>query len=143
MRWTDIPQPYTMDTARSFVQRARAKGHEGKGAAFAIVDPVTDQAIGSMTLHGPDGHRAMFGYWLHPAARGRGLGSRALRLISDWTLDAHPEVVRLETYAMVGNDASMRVMETAGFQREGVLRQWDTHRGQPSDVVFYSRLRSE
>ena len=45
---------------------------------------------------------------------------------------------------MVGNDASGRMVERAGFLREGVLRAWDLHHGGiPVDCVVYSRLRDD
>ena len=45
---------------------------------------------------------------------------------------------------MVGNDASVRMTERAGFRREGVSRAWDLHHdGVPVDCVVYSRLRTD
>jgi RimJ/RimL family protein N-acetyltransferase len=56
---------------------------------------------------------------------------------------ATTDVVRLETFIMVGNEVSERMVVRAGFQREGVLRSWDTLRGVPVDCVSYSRLRGD
>lgn len=94
-----------------------------------------------MTRHGPYGHRATFGYWLAPEARGRGAATRALRLVTDWTLRT-TDAVRLDLYTMVGNDASERVAERAGYEREAVLRAWDVDgEGRPVDVVYYALIR--
>ena len=109
--------------------RHRRCGHR---AAARSRDPV-----------GPDGHQATFGLWLTPLARGRGVGTRALRAVADWTF-ATTAAFRLDAYIMVGNDASMRMTERAGFQREGVARAWDLHHdGVPVDCVVYSRLRTD
>ena len=75
-------------------------------------------------------------------ARGRGVGTGALRAAADWAL-ATTAVFRLEAYIMVGNEMSGRMTERAGFQREGVLRAWDPLRDVPVDCVAYSRLRSD
>lgn len=62
-----------------------------------------------------------FGYWLAPWARGRGVATRALRLITDWTLET-TDIIRLDLYTCPDNDASGRVAERAGYVREGVRR---------------------
>jgi RimJ/RimL family protein N-acetyltransferase len=129
-RFVPIPQPYTMDSAVDFI------------AHSAIVDAVSGELLGAISRHGPDGHRAMYGYWLARGARGRGSATRALALIVDWTL-ATTDAIRLELYTDIENDASGRVAMRAGFEREGVRRAWDLDRaGRPIDAVFYVRVRS-
>ena len=84
-----------------------------------------------------------FGLWLAPEARGRGVGTRSLRLASDWTF-ATTAAIRLDAFIMVGNEASNRMVERAGFQREGVARAWDIHHdGVPVDCTVYSRIRGD
>lgn len=139
-RFVPIPQPYTLDSATDFIARANAGTDAGPSAHLAIVDAVGDKLLGSISRHGPDGHRAMFGYWLAPGARGRGIATRALRLIVDWSL-ATTDAIRLELYTDPENDASGRVAARAGFEREGVRRAWDLDRdGRPIDSVFYVRV---
>jgi RimJ/RimL family protein N-acetyltransferase len=116
---------------------------DGTGAAFAIVDAATDRLLGAVTRFGPEGHQATFGLWLGPDARGRGVGTRSLRLVADWTF-ATTAAIRLDTFIMVGNETSNRMVERAGFRREGVLRAWDQHHhGVPVDCVVYSRIRGD
>ena len=142
-RWVTIPQPFLPADADALIDNALTMWREGAGAAFAIVDAATDRLLGAVTRFGPDGHQATFGLWLAPDARGRGVGTRSLRLVSDWTL-ASTAAIRLDVFVMVGNEASYRMVERAGFQREGVLRAWDLHHeGVPVDCVVYSRLRDD
>jgi ribosomal-protein-alanine N-acetyltransferase len=63
-------------------------------------------------------------------------------LLSEWALRrlGYP---RLELYHYVGNDASGRVAEKAGFSREGILRLYADMRGEPRDCVMYSLLASD
>ena len=71
------------------------------------------------------------------------IGTRSLRLVAGWTFDT-TSAFRLDAFIMVGNEPSERMVEHAGFQREGVLRAWDMrHDGAPVDCVVYSRLRSD
>jgi len=139
-RFLPIPQPYTRASATDFIAHSNADTDAGPSAHLAIVDAAADRLLGSISRHGPDGHRAMFGYWLAPAARGHGFATRALRLIVDWSL-ATTDVIRLELYTDVENDSSGRVAIRAGFEREGVRRAWDLDRdGRPIDSVFYVRI---
>jgi RimJ/RimL family protein N-acetyltransferase len=139
-RFIPIPQPYTMAVAMDFVARRAAETTAGPSAHLAIADAVTDRAIGSISRHGPDGHRAMFGYWLAPVERGRGRMTRALVRMVDWTL-ATTDAIRLELYTDLENDASGAVATRAGFEFEGVRRAWDLDRdGRPIDCRFYVRV---
>jgi RimJ/RimL family protein N-acetyltransferase len=140
-RFVPIPQPYTEEVARTFVEVRRRDWATEDERSFAIVDPADDELLGSIARHGPVGHRATFGYWLAPQARGRGFATRALRLVTDWTLRT-TDLIRLDLYTDVANEASGRVAERAGFEREGLRRAWDLARnGRPIDVVFYVLVR--
>ena len=140
-RFVPIPQPYTLESATGFVERSAVEHETGPSAHFAIVDPTTDRLLGAISRHGPNGHRAMIGYWLVPEARGHGYVTRAVSLLADRTF-ATTGTIRLELYTDVANDASGRVALRAGFEREGVRRAWDLDRDDvPIDAVFYVRLR--
>ena len=67
---------------------------------------------------GKNQYRGHIGYWVTPPARGRGICTRALRLLARWALD-ELELQRLELITDPDNLASQRVAEKVGFQREG------------------------
>ena len=142
-RWVTIPQPFGLADAEAFIETARAMWRDGTGAAFAIVDATTGRILGAVTRFGPDGHQATFGLWLAREARGRGVGARSIRLVADWTFDT-TAAIRLDAFIMVGNEASDRMVERAGFRREGVARAWDLHHdGVPVDCTVFSRIRGD
>jgi len=64
--------------------------------------------------------QAMIGYSMVPGFRGRGIATRAVRLLSAWAFEIG--VRRLVAGTMADNVASQRVLEKAGFVREGVQR---------------------
>jgi RimJ/RimL family protein N-acetyltransferase len=141
--WVTIPQPFTRADADALIETGMQMWRDGTGAPFAIVDGATDQLLGAVTRFGPDGHQATFGLWLAPEARGRGVGTRALRRVADWTFET-TAAIRLDAFIMVGNEPSHRMVERAGFQREGIARAWDLHHdGVPVDCVVYSRIRGD
>ncbi len=141
-RYIPVPIPYTIEHADEFVEtRRRGWAIEDAEKCFAIEDLATGEVLGTISRHHPEGHRVSFGYWLGPAARGRGVMTRALRLITDWTLET-TDFVRLEVSTDIDNDASGAVALRAGYEREGVRRAWSLDReGRPRDSVFYVRIR--
>lgn len=141
-RWVSIPQPYTLTDAEAFIEETLATWRDGSAAAFAIVAADTDDLLGAVSRFGPDGHHATIGCWVRREARGKGIGTRSLRAVADWTF-ATTAVIRLDAYIIVGNTASERMTERAGFHREGVLRAWELLRGVPVDCVVVSRLRAD
>ena len=77
-----------------------------------------------------------------PSARGRGLATAALRLVSRWAL-RDLGVARVQLTTHLDNAASQRAAERAGFQREGVLRSWEELRGRRVDLVMYSLVAAD
>ncbi len=87
------------------------------GGALLIVDAATDLPQGGIRLF-LHGDAVELGYWLAPGARGRGLATRALRLVSAAVV-ARLQPSRLELRTTLGNTPSERVAERAGFERVG------------------------
>jgi [ribosomal protein S5]-alanine N-acetyltransferase len=133
-----IPIPYIRDDAVAFVELGDER-LESDAMGLAVVDGTTGVLRGSIGLRLVGEGVAQTGYWVAPEARGQGVASAALRLISDWALPAH-ELHRLQLYTDTENPASMRVAERAGFTREGTLRNWYEIRGERRDAVMFSRL---
>jgi RimJ/RimL family protein N-acetyltransferase len=82
------------------------------------------------------------GYWLIPRARGRGLGSRAVGLLARWAVTEAP-LARVEALVVPDNIASQRVLEKAGFRREGHLRSYLVFERRRADALIYSLLPSD
>lgn len=77
-----------------------------------------------------------------PAARGRGYGTEAQRLLVRY-LFAHTTVHRVQAATEAGNLAEQRALEKAGFTREGTMRGIGWRDGAWRDGVLYSRLRTD
>jgi RimJ/RimL family protein N-acetyltransferase len=99
---------------------------------------------GATGLHLETPYRASTGYALVRDAWGRGYATELTRAMVAlaWTL---PRLVRLYALCHPLNVASARVLEKAGFEREGLLRKFlvfpnlDSH--EPSDVLIYGLVR--
>ena len=79
---------------------------------------------------------------LLPAARGRGVGTAALRLLVEH-LFATTEVDRIEASTEPDNQAARKSLGRAGFRAEGIVRGAILRDGQRRDYVRYSLLRTD
>jgi RimJ/RimL family protein N-acetyltransferase len=113
------------DPARSAVLCAEAAGEwlAGQVARMTIRDASTGAFAGELGLFQlePLTGQAMIGYDLAPAWRGRGYATRAVRLVARWAFRS-AGLARLIAGTTPDNVASQRVLERAGFQREGYQR---------------------
>ncbi|SCF41780.1 Protein N-acetyltransferase, RimJ/RimL family [Micromonospora echinospora] len=123
--------------------RARADWSAGTHASFAVTDATSGALTGSVSLHRIQGDEASIGYWTVPAARGRGVATAAVRLVTGWafgSLGLH----RIELCHAVANPASCRVAARAGYPLEGTLRE--SHRygdGRRHDEHLHARLATD
>jgi RimJ/RimL family protein N-acetyltransferase len=142
IRWIPrIPTPYGEQDAREFLDHADRGWEEGTSCSFAITERASGRTVGSIgvALNEAIGE---IGYFVFAGYRRRGIGERALRLVSQWALE-ELELGRLQLTAMVDNVASARLAEKVGFRREGVLRAWMDNRGERADVIMHSLLPGE
>lgn len=114
-----FPHPYSRQDAEEFIGRAL---QSAPATLFAIA--THDEAIGSIGLMlGKDVHRfsAELGYWLAEPFWGRGIMTRAVRYVTAYAIESLGlHRVYAEPYAC--NTASVKVLEKAGFVREGIMR---------------------
>ena len=115
-------EPLTPDRQRNAVSRAQKQWRTGAGAPFVIADAANDRPLGLVNLQfGEDEEVGGLAVSVFPHARGRGVASQALRLAATWGL-RQLGLRRVFAEAAADNQASIRAIEKAGFQREGILR---------------------
>ena len=135
-----FPHPYTAADAEAWlghVEKARVETN------FAIA--LDGEAVGGIGfVLGSDVERlsAEIGYWLGEAVWGRGLATAALRAVTRHAFDAYG-LNRVFAVPFARNAASVRVLEKAGFVREGVLRRSAIKAGVVLDQVLYAIIREE
>jgi RimJ/RimL family protein N-acetyltransferase len=142
-RWLDfLPRPYRLEHAQAFIDTAAADWETGRAAVFAIADAQKSGLLGAIAVQEAQGRYPFIGYWVAPWARSRGVATRATVLASRWAL-RELGVTRLELHAEPGNTGSLRVAEKAGFQREGILRNFVMSRSGPVDGVVFSLVPTD
>ncbi|KAL9440397.1 hypothetical protein AB3S75_019124 [Citrus x aurantiifolia] len=87
--------------------------------------------------------RAILGYVVASKYWGKGIATRAVKMVTSIIFDEWPHLQRLEATVDVDNLASQKVLQKAGFKREGVLRKYITLKGKATDVVMFSLLSTD
>jgi ribosomal-protein-alanine N-acetyltransferase len=136
---TTVPPTYSEAAGLAFLARQQGRLTNGDGISQAVTDAATDQAVGLYLDRRPQPWIAGLGYWLVPSARGRHLATPAVRLVTDWAL-RELDVARVEAWVAPDNLPSQCVLQHAGFQLEGQLRNFLQLRGRTSDGLVYSRI---
>ncbi|OGD45383.1 hypothetical protein A3K79_07430 [Candidatus Bathyarchaeota archaeon RBG_13_46_16b] len=90
----------------------------------------------------PAGDLLEIGFTLTPNERGKGYGPEAVVILVDYLFLAR-DLVRIQAATDLRNVASQKVLERAGFTREGVVRKSMFLRGEWRDLLLYSILREE
>jgi ribosomal-protein-alanine N-acetyltransferase len=135
---TSVPTPFAKGAGLRWLERQDIRSRSGLGVSLAIAETGSDEAVGAVVLmHRGRGVHGL-GYWLLREARGRGLASRAVALVVDWAL-AQPAVAELEALVEPWNEASIRVVERAGFWRDRLLSGEVSVSGREADVIRYVR----
>jgi RimJ/RimL family protein N-acetyltransferase len=137
------PKRSTTETATAAIEAWRAQWAAGGPRRAFAIRTLPDQALaGGCELRIEGDGRAALSYWIFPAFRGRGLASRAVRLVTAWAF-AQLEVARVELLIEPDNHASLAVARAAGFTREGLLRGHTSVGDCRTDMVSWSRLPSD
>jgi [ribosomal protein S5]-alanine N-acetyltransferase len=108
---------------------------------FALAARDTNALIGTAGFHtvSPANRSAEIAYDLHPDHWGRGIASTVCARLTAWAI-AEADLLRVQATVLQSNLRSVRVLERAGFQREGLLRCYRQVRGTPGDFWMYSKL---
>jgi RimJ/RimL family protein N-acetyltransferase len=138
--YTMVPVPVPPGFERTWLDRYEEGRRDGTREGFAIVDE-DGSFLGLALVFGIDreGRELELGYTVIPGARGRGVASEALRLLTDWAV-RELDPLRIELQISADNPASKRVAERAGYVYEGTRRSAHFKQGIRQDLEIWSRL---
>jgi RimJ/RimL family protein N-acetyltransferase len=131
-----------LESSRAFLQGYAEKAVADTGRIYGIW--VDGKLVGGVLFRTMDVKygNAEAGCWLEPSAVGRGLVTRAARVIIDWAIEERG-IHRVEWLASTANRASVAVAARLGMTKEGVLRESYPHRGERRDAEVWSVLAPE
>lgn len=125
------------------VPNSVSSGASPLSATWAVVDPADDEILATIGYFDcAPGVECEIGYWTHPEARGRGLMTRAVGMLTRYVIE-ELGVNRVKAFAAVENTASRRVIEANGFQFTGIERLGAHVRAGRVDMALYDLLAEE
>lgn len=135
-----LPYPYTEQDGRDFIS-AMLSANENETFSFAII--VDNIAIGSIGIFRQSNiHRrtAELGYYIAEEYWGKGIMTEAVRQICEYVF-SKSDIIRIFAEPFAYNIASCRVLEKAGFQCEGTLRNNAIKNEKVIDMKMYSKIK--
>jgi len=140
-RVSNIPYPYTAGHARAWIdlmEKERARLPHAQRIDFVI--DIDGEVAGSVAFINIDGHKAQVSYWLGESYWGRGIVTTAVKELVKFGFETL-ELVRIYAYTYHHNKASMKVLEKAGFEFEGVHKKEWLKDGTFYDSHFYAIVK--
>lgn len=135
-----IPFPYTKKDAEDFIGTV-LNAEKDTQYVFAIC--CDGKVIGNIGVYRHTNiHRltAEMGYYIGEEYWGKGVMTEAVKQICRYVF-ANTDIVRIYASPYAFNTASCRVLEKAGFQYEGTLRQNAIKNGQIIDMKMYALIK--
>ncbi|SDI92929.1 Protein N-acetyltransferase, RimJ/RimL family [Pseudomonas flavescens] len=135
--WCDTN--YSLAVAESWIAHCQRAQENSSAFNLGIFLRESGQLCGSVAINQVDygAGCGKIGYWLHQDKQGYGLASEAVRAIIPFGFD-ELGLTRLEIVVALGNEASRRVAERVGAQREGIVPERLPLPGGIADAWVYS-----
>jgi len=110
---------------------------------FFIIE-MPEGPAGYISIHGLNKpfleHKAEVSYAIHPSFRGKGIATKALKLVTNYAFKKY-NLKRIEALCRTFNKASARVLEKTGFKLEGVLIKNKRKNGKYLDDMVWAMVR--
>ncbi len=133
-----FPHPYSEKDAELFIELCLNQNPQRN---FSIT--INDESVGAIgfTLQqGNERFSAEIGYWLSEKYWGKGITTNVLGEMIKYGLETY-NLNRIFALPLAKNEGSLRVLEKAGFEREGLLKQSAFKNNRFEDQFIYARLR--
>ncbi len=168
-KFTTVPSDYPIELAIDFATTRNVASHLNKTElVFVIEDSALDSSrdsdssrnsdssanldskhpysngfAGVISLHTIDipNHRAEIGYWMAKEARGKGIGTRAASMITEFGLMTMG-FNRIDGIVDVRNEASKKLLLNASYEYEGIMKKYVTRRdGSQLDMALFAATK--
>ncbi|HEV7416518.1 GNAT family N-acetyltransferase [Tianweitania sediminis] len=130
---------------RQRLERNKADYKSGTGFGFLIFKVADGQLAGGLTIGNIRrgvAQSCQIGYWMGEAHAGRGYMLGALKLVIPYAFD-ELRLHRIEAACIPSNARSVRVLEKAGFAREGLARSYLRINGAWQDHFLYALVADD
>jgi [ribosomal protein S5]-alanine N-acetyltransferase len=113
---------------------------KNKDKEIFVID-INGECAGTIALSNIElNHKAIVGYWLGKKFRGRGIMSKALKMITEYGFRKY-HLRRIKAHVVTFNKASARVLEKCGYKLEGIQKKNRLKNGKYYDDYLYAITR--
>jgi RimJ/RimL family protein N-acetyltransferase len=137
-QWLNMPRAPTDGDFDSLLRLAHNGRLTGNRFDFTVTEAGNDVSIGAVIASRRHRENYEVAYLAAPGGRGRGLMTRAVRLVCEWLLQSGIGRIEVRTHSY--NAPSQRLAERCGFQREGIERKSIWLHGRRADAIVWSLL---
>lgn len=137
-RWLNMPAQPADSDFDALLRTMRNGRASGERFDFAVTEAGVDAAVGAVIASRRARDNFEVAYLAGEAGRGRGLMTRAVRVLCDWLFSAGVGRIELRTHP--DNEPSQQLARRAGFQREGRERRSIWLHGRRQDALVWSLL---
>jgi RimJ/RimL family protein N-acetyltransferase len=140
-RWLNMPVAPANRDFDALLRVARDGRASGDRIDFTVTEKGDDVSFGAVIASRRHRDNYEIAYLAREEGRGRGLMTRAVRLLCDWLLEEGVGRIELRTHP--DNEASQKLAQRAGFQREGLERASIWLHGERVDAIVWSLLPTD
>ncbi len=146
--FTRIPSNYTVANAEFYVRERSPNAFANQTELqMAVQYGVGEDAkfAGAFSFHSMDlrEHVAEIGYWLTAPMRGKGIGSTAAKMLTQFGFESIG-FERIEAIVNVENTASRTLLENSGYSLEGIMRKKSRKEdGSQINMALYAAIRDD
>ncbi len=139
---TNFTVPYSKFVLKQYIENSECDVFADRQMRMMIVRNEDNAVVGTIdvTEFVPMHARGEVGVAIRKAYQGNGYAKEALNLLCDYTF-GFLHLKQLIVHITVDNEASIRLFESCGFVRCGLLKEWWRVGGCYKDVVLLQRLR--
>ena len=137
-----LPYPYTVKDAEDYIATMLSAKPENTYAFAITLDEKVVGSIGVFRCENIHFRTAEMGYYIGEPYWGKGIMTEAVKQVCDYVFQKS-DIIRIYAEPFAYNTASCRVLEKAGFQYEGTLRNNAVKNGKVIDMKMYSLLKEE
>lgn len=142
-KWLPFPNnAFQLSDAKAYINDGRKQYLTYAGVPFGIF--LQSKLVGFISYRKADWANRIIGlgYWIDSSRQGRGLATKACRILTDFAFDGL-RMNRVEIACATENIKSRAVAERLGFCREGIIREAEYVNGRYVDHVVYGILARE
>lgn len=136
--------PKTLKKAKNDLEEKIKKFKRKKVTGETFVIEVNGEYAGYVEIDYEDWnhkeHRGRIHYCTHPKFRGKGLTTKAVKLVTQYGFKRY-KLKRIIGICRIYNKASARILEKAGYKLEGILRKHTYTRGKYVDDMLWAKIK--